>query len=154
MGGGRETIMHLLFHDDKKVSWVLVAGRFFGPLLSYLSGCAGGIFAPSLAAGAVIGAKIAELVHSPYVNLMVILSMTAFLSGVTRTPFTSAVLVLEMTDRHAAILPLMIASLVGSLITKLIDSESFYEHRRDLFLEEFVAKHLRSATENGAPDHS
>jgi H+/Cl- antiporter ClcA len=60
--------------------------------------------------------------------------MAAFLSGVTRAPFTAFVLVLEMTDRHSAIFPLMVASLVASLVAKLVDGKSCYERRCEGYL--------------------
>jgi H+/Cl- antiporter ClcA len=43
------------------------------------------------------------------INLLILPGMVAFLTGITRTPFTSAILVLEMTDRHSAIFYLMLA---------------------------------------------
>jgi H+/Cl- antiporter ClcA len=47
--------------------------------------------------------------------------MAGFLTGVTRSPFTSAILVLEMTDRHRVIFHLMIASFIAGLVSLLID---------------------------------
>ena len=54
--------------------------------------------------------------------------MVGFLTGVTRTPFTSAILVLEMTDRHNVIFHLMMAGLVASIVSMLIDKHSLYDH--------------------------
>lgn len=127
LGGGSDLIRHLLFTDEKQISWAVVAARFFGPLATYSTGVAGGVFAPSLSAGAAIGAKLAELSDSQNGNFLILLSMIAFLSGVTRAPFTSFVLVMEMTDRHSAIFAMMVASLLASLAGKIIDSKSFYE---------------------------
>lgn len=45
--------------------------------------------------------------------------MVAFLTGVTRSPFTSAVLVLEMTDRHNVIFFLMLSGIAASLVSLL-----------------------------------
>jgi H+/Cl- antiporter ClcA len=56
--------------------------------------------------------------------------MTAFLTGVTRSPFTSAILVLEMTDRHSAIFQLMYAAMVGYLVAYTIDRKSYYERMK------------------------
>jgi len=127
ISGGSDLILHLLFDDEKQISWGLVAARFFAPLATYSTGVASGMFAPGLAAGAAIGAKIAQLTHAANANFIILLGMIAFLSGVTRAPFTSFVLVMEMTDRHSAIFAMMVASLVASLAAKIIDSQSFYE---------------------------
>ena len=66
--------------------------------------------------------------------MMVLGGMCAFLTGVTRSPFTSAILVLEMTDRHSVIFQLMYASMVASLIAHAIDRRSFYERMKDRLL--------------------
>lgn len=134
LGSGNEMMSRVLF-EDNTVPALTVVGRFFTPLISYAAGGAGGIFAPSLAAGAAIGAKLAEWVSSPFPNLFVLIGMVAFLTGVTRAPFTAFVLVLEMTDRHSAIFPLMMGALVASLAAKIIDTKSFYERRCEAYLQ-------------------
>ena len=62
--------------------------------------------------------------------------MVAFLTGVTRSPFTSAILVLEMTDRHSVIFHLMAAGMVASLVSLLIDRHSFYERLKVQYIHE------------------
>jgi hypothetical protein len=54
--------------------------------------------------------------------------MAGFLTGVTRSPFTSAILVLEMTDRHNLIFHLMLATMVASIVSFVIDRHSLYDH--------------------------
>jgi H+/Cl- antiporter ClcA len=60
--------------------------------------------------------------------------MIGFLTGVTRTPFTAFILVLEMTDRHAAIFPMMMVALIAQWAAHLTDPQSFYEHVKNLWL--------------------
>jgi H+/Cl- antiporter ClcA len=48
---------------------------------------------------------------------MILAGMVAFLTGITRTPFTSAILVLEMTDGHSLILQLMMAGILANLVS-------------------------------------
>ncbi|HRH36960.1 MAG TPA: chloride channel protein, partial [Flavobacteriales bacterium] len=67
-------------------------------------------------------------------NLLVLAGMTAFLSGVTRSPFTSAIIVLEMTDRHSAIFQLMYAAIVGFLIAYVVDRRSYYDRMKERLL--------------------
>jgi H+/Cl- antiporter ClcA len=62
--------------------------------------------------------------------------MVAFLTGVTRTPFTSAILVLEMTDRHNLIFHLMLAGMISSLVSMLVDRHSFYDHMKLQYIKE------------------
>jgi hypothetical protein len=127
ISGGSDLILHLLFDDEKQISWGLVAARFCAPLATYSTGVASGMFAPGLAAGRRLVRKSPQLTHAANANFIILLGMIAFLSGVTRAPFTSFVLVMEMTDRHSAIFAMMVASLVASLAAKIIDSKSFYE---------------------------
>jgi H+/Cl- antiporter ClcA len=66
--------------------------------------------------------------------------MVGFLTGVTRTPFTSAILVLEMTDRHSVIFHLMLAALLSNIAALLIDKHSFYEQLKKGYLEEALGE--------------
>lgn len=136
LGSGKELMTNLLFSPQSIhiTDIKLFIVRFFGPILSQISGAAGGIFAPSLAAGASIGSILSYFSGAEYHNLFVVLGMIAFLTGVTRAPFTSFVLVLEMTDRHSVIFLMMIAALIASLASRTIDNLSFYERVRNDFL--------------------
>ena len=61
--------------------------------------------------------------------------MVGLLTGVTRTPFTSAILVLEMTDRHSVIFHLMLAGMVAGLASYIIDKHSFYERLKMQYIK-------------------
>jgi hypothetical protein len=114
------------------------------------SGCAGGVFAPSLAAGAAIGGKIASTIYNgPNVNLMVLLGMIGFLSGIMRTPFTAFVLVLEMTDRHSAIFPMMVTAVTATLVANGVEPKALYERVRDRFIDQLSSKYASSAGKAG-----
>ncbi len=133
-GSGTDLINRLLFHGAH-ADLGLAALRFSSTILTYLSGVAGGIFAPSLTIGATLGSWIGILFHGTSTNLMILLGMIAFLTGVTRTPFTAFVLVLEMTDRHSAIFPMMLAAVAADLAARFIQPRSFYENMKDYYLE-------------------
>lgn len=113
-----------------------VAVRFVSTVASYLSGCAGGIFAPSLALGASLGAWVSSWWHASTTVLLALLGMIAVLTGVTRCPFTSFVLIVEMTDRHRAIFPMMLTALVADGVARLTGHESFYEQSKRVMLQE------------------
>jgi H+/Cl- antiporter ClcA len=103
-------------------------------MMAYLTGAAGGIFSPALAIGAALGSFLSHLLHSDHGNLMVLLGMIGFLTGVTRTPFTAFILVLEMTDRHSAIFPMMLTAVVAQSAAHLVDRDGFYEHMKERWL--------------------
>jgi H+/Cl- antiporter ClcA len=112
-------------------------------LLSFTTGSAGGVFAPALGAGASIGSLISSWFHlsDSDTNLLILCGMVSFLTGVTRTPFTSAILVLEMTDRHSVIFHLMLAGMVSSLASLLIDKHSLYERLKLQYMHALIKEH-------------
>ena len=111
-------------------------GRIFGNYFTYIGGVVGGIFAPSLASGAALGAWSSNFLTGVDPQVLVLVGMTAFLTGVTQTPFTSAILVLEMTNGHNAIFTLLLASVCAQGAAHLVDPVSFYEHISERFIRE------------------
>lgn len=132
-GSGGPLISRILFSGEP-ASMGLTMGRVFATCAAYLSGAAGGVFAPSLAIGAAIGSKLAFLFGNAQINFFAMLGMIGFLTGVTHTPFTSFILVMEMSDRHSAIFPMMVVALLANSAAKSICSHSFYETVRDRWL--------------------
>ena len=133
---GKDVMNGLLFNADKTQPFYLPLLRMLGPALSFTTGAAGGIFSPALSAGASIGGLVAQWFHLSPVNsdLLILSGMAGFLTGITRSPFTSAILVLEMTDRHSVIFHLMLAAMVAGLVSLLIDKHSFYDHLKHQYL--------------------
>lgn len=142
LGSGKEQMNELLFTNEKSSSWDVALMRMAGPIICFNTGAAGGVFAPSLAAGASMGGFLSGLFNfsGADANLLILCGMVGFLTGVTRTPFTSAILVLEMTDRHSIIFHLMIAALLSNLAALLIDKHSFYEQLKKGYVEEAVSQ--------------
>jgi H+/Cl- antiporter ClcA len=66
--------------------------------------------------------------------------MVAFLTGITRAPFTSAIIVLEMTDRHSLIFHLMLAGMISSIASILVSRHSLYDVIKVNFLHEIRNK--------------
>lgn len=130
LGGGKEYISSLLFTDSTH-SALTIPLRMMNTFFVYITGVAGGIFAPSLALGAGIGYQMGHIleVYTNFSNsnLFILCGMVSFLTGVTRTPLTSFILVMEMTDRHASIVPLMLAGFISILVSRLWSKEGFYE---------------------------
>ncbi len=138
LGPGKEIMNDLLFTHSKTPEWYLPIIRIVGPIVSFTAGGAGGVFAPSLAAGATVGGVLAYWMGlvDANANLMILAGMVGFLTGITRSPFTSAILVLEMTDRHSVIFHLMLAALISNLTALLVDKRSLYDHLKIDYLKE------------------
>lgn len=145
LGSGKAEMSRLLFTPDKRLGWQVPVARILGPILSFTTGASGGIFAPSLGAGATIGAYFAGLfdLSASNTNLLILSGMVAFLTGVTRSPFTSAILVLEMTDRHNVIFFLMLAGIAAGLISSMVSKHSLYEYLKLQYILKLHKQDLR-----------
>lgn len=128
-GSGIPLVNDLLFKNGA-TNWIQFLARFATSLFTYFAGVAGGIFAPSLSLGGILGALAEDLFQTGAKNLMVLLGMIGFLTGVTRTPFTAFILVLEMTDRHSAIFPMMVTALSAQSIARFLFPTGFYEQSK------------------------
>lgn len=108
--------------------------KMLSTLFSYLSGIPGGIFAPSLATGAGIGAAISNLIPDVPVGVIIILGMVGYFAGVVQTPITAFVIVMEMTDNHDLLLPLMATSLLAFATSRLVCPTPIYRSLAEQFL--------------------
>ncbi|MBP8823141.1 MAG: chloride channel protein [Flavobacteriales bacterium] len=133
MGSGEALMDRYLFSTDPAPSVKDVAGRLLGSILSSGSGSAGMLFGPALSAGASIGGLFGHWfgVDRGQLNILVLGGMCALLTGITRSPFTSAIIILEMTDRHSAILQLMYAAMIASMVAHGLDGKSYYDRMKD-----------------------
>lgn len=149
LGSGKELMTTKLFTTDKYATWYEPLLRIVGSILTFTTGAAGGIFAPALAAGASIGSTISGWFHllPANANLLILCGMVAFLTGVTRTPFTSAILVLEMTDRHNVIFYLLLAGMVAGLVSIIIDKKSLYDHLKHQYIRELRNEEIKESLE-------
>ncbi|TMI69830.1 MAG: chloride channel protein [Bacteroidetes bacterium] len=149
-GSGKGLMAHSLFTNEKYSAVQEPLLRIAGPILSFTTGAAGGVFAPALGCGASIGSYMSGLLHLSNAdsNIIILSGMVAFLTGVTRSPFTSAILVLEMTDRHNVIFHLMIAGMTASLVSMLIDRHSFYDRLKVQYIHELHQQPFNSPKEN------
>lgn len=113
--------------------------KMLATVVSYASGIPGGIFAPSLAVGAGFGLNAAQLMpYAPH-GAVVLLAMVGYFSGVVRAPITAFVIVIEMTDNHNMVLPLMAAALIASGTSRLICPRPLYKTLADAFLAKAAA---------------
>lgn len=100
--------------------------KMLATVFSYLSGIPGGIFAPSLAAGAGVGAELSHWLPGIPVSAVVILGMVGYFTGVVQTPITAFVIVMEMTDNHDLLLPLMATAFIAYGTSRLVCPTPIY----------------------------
>ncbi|WGS18893.1 MULTISPECIES: chloride channel protein [unclassified Bradyrhizobium] len=109
--------------------------KFLATTFSSISGMPGGIFSPSLAVGAGIGSNIAALFHGAPLAAIMLLGMVSYFAGVVQAPITAFVIVTEMTDNHAMVVPLMTAALIAHASSRLICKEGVYHALAKGFIE-------------------
>ena len=100
--------------------------KFLATAISYISGIPGGIFAPSLAIGAGLGAWLAPLLPAVPAGAAVLLGMVGYFSGVVQAPITATVIVMEMTDDQRGIIPLMATAFLAFGVSRLICRRPIY----------------------------
>ncbi|MGD1209877.1 MAG: chloride channel protein [Candidatus Acidiferrales bacterium] len=116
-----------------RVAAGLVVLKLVTSAVSASSGNAGGIFAPTLFIGAMLGGTVGGIAHFLLPHLTAspgayaLVGMGAAFAGIIRTPMTSVVLVFEVTRDYAIIVPLMIANLVSYFVSRKIYQEKLYE---------------------------
>jgi CIC family chloride channel protein len=112
---------------------LLVVLKLIAVTTSYATGNAGGIFGPSLFIGAMLGGVVGTVAHHLFpaytasAGAYALVGMGAVFAGVVRTPMTSVLMIFEMTQDYAVIVPLMIANLVSLFIASQLQHEPIYE---------------------------
>jgi H+/Cl- antiporter ClcA len=100
--------------------------KFLATTFSTISGIPGGIFSPSLAVGAGLGANIAHLFPTAPIGPIILLGMVSYFAGVVQAPITAFVIVTEMTDNHAMVIPLMTSAIIAYAASRLVCPEGVY----------------------------
>jgi len=109
--------------------------KFVATLVSYASGIPGGIFAPSLSVGAGFGQNFTHFMPYAPAGAIVVLAMAGYFAGVVQAPITAFIIVIEMTDNHNMVLPLMTTALIASGVSRLICPKPLYRALAERFLD-------------------
>lgn len=124
-----------LLHNE--LPWLVIIVLLFAKWISTVAcygwgGC-GGIFSPLLVLGATAGAGLGGLVSflAPLTGddktLLAVIGMSACLSAVVRAPFTSILIVFEMTHQFTLVPALMLGALVSEALARALSKENFYD---------------------------
>ncbi len=134
LGVGYATVTDAM---QNRLTWstmgVLLAAKFVATIVCYGSGTAGGLFAPSLFLGAMLGGSLASLIGDvTSLNVLApgafaLVGMGAVFVGIIRTPVTSILIIFEMTNDYALILPLMLANMTSYALSKKLEPQNVYE---------------------------
>lgn len=124
-GGGYDTLAAALSgRIALRVMLALCALKIVATLFSYASGGAGGLFAPSLFIGGMLGGSVGvvdtAVLHHPAseIGAFALVGMGATFAGIIRAPITSILIIFEMTGSYGLILPLMIANMTAYALAR------------------------------------
>lgn len=106
--------------------WSFGFFKFVATTVSTISGIPGGIFSPSLAVGAGLGANVAHFFPGVPLGPIMLLGMVSYFAGVVQAPITAFAIVVEMTDNHNMVIPLMSAAVIAYAMSKMICHEGIY----------------------------
>lgn len=134
-GSGYEEA-HSLLMGEGEINTQYGYLKLIATVVSYLSGIPGGIFAPSLATGAGLGSHIAQFLGDYPYGPVILFGMVGYFAGVVQAPITSFVIVMEMTNEHELILPIMLTTFIATAISKSICTTPIYSSLADNFLPE------------------
>ena len=134
MGAGYGSIDSAL-HDQ--FGWRLLIGlalmKMVVTAICFAAGTPGGMFAPTLFVGAMIGGSIGTIaqIHWPLPtsppSAYVLVGMGTFFAAVFRAPMTSVFMVFEVSASYVIILPVMLANLVAYLVARKLNPVTFFD---------------------------
>ncbi|MGD0525562.1 MAG: chloride channel protein [Polyangiaceae bacterium] len=133
-GGGYDTLSVALKGNlGLDVMLILCVMKLASTVFSYSSGGAGGIFAPALFIGGMLGGAIGTLDSTVLghtgepIGAFALVGMGAVFAGIIRAPMTSVLIIIEMTSGYSLILPLMIANMTAYVLARQWRPTPIYE---------------------------
>ncbi|HEX5496995.1 MAG TPA: chloride channel protein [Mycobacteriales bacterium] len=123
---------------------VLMVGKMLATSLTIGIGGSGGVFAPSLFVGAMLGSAFGQALHllapatTGPVGAYGLIGMGAVFAGAARAPITAVVILFELTGEYSIILPLMAAIVLATGVSHAITGDTIYTlklRRRGVDLE-------------------
>jgi CIC family chloride channel protein len=134
VGGGHELAETVLTNSIPLFAIpLLFLVRFGLTLASYGTGAAGGIFAPLLALGALLGLGVGYMIHmflpalAAEPGVFAVVGMAAYFTAIVRAPLTGILLISEMTGSYEQMLPLLAASFCAYMMAESLRDIPIYE---------------------------
>ncbi|MGH9687442.1 MAG: chloride channel protein [Candidatus Acidiferrales bacterium] len=112
---------------------VLAGMKLLATGVSFLSGTPGGMFAPTLFIGAMLGGGIGAIEHHFFpgittsVGMFALVGMGTLFGGFLRVPITSVFMVIELSGSYSAALPVMVSSLIAYLISRQYQEVALFD---------------------------
>lgn len=117
--------------------------KMLATAFTYLTTIPSGLFSPTLASGAGLGADLALLFPAEMAATIVVLGMIAYFTGVLQTPITAAVVVMEITNNHELVLAMLATAMIASGTSKLVCKKPIFEALAENILAMMADKQSR-----------
>lgn len=111
----------------------LVLAKIFATSLSMGFGASGGVFAPSLFVGSMLGGSLGVIFHTFFPEITAgsgayaLVGMAAMVAATTHAPVTAVLIIFELTAEYSVILPLMVSSILAMVVSsRLLKGSSIY----------------------------
>jgi CIC family chloride channel protein len=134
MGAGYEYIDQAMHGQFAWEFLAILAGlKIVATLLSFVSGTPGGMFAPTLFIGAMLGAAVGGAEHVLFPHLTgspgtyALVGMGVLFAGFLRAPMTSVFMVLEVSGNYSIIVPVILANTVAYLISRGLQPTAIFD---------------------------
>lgn len=133
--GSGHTLAEATLHGDLLLAAIPLcfAIRFLLTIACYGTGAPGGIFAPLLVLGALIGLALGQLAHqwaptaAPIPAVFAVVGMAAYFTAIVRAPLTGIMLIVEMTGNYALMLPLLVSCFCAYIAAESLKDRPIYE---------------------------
>ena len=139
-GNPEEALQNNFLHLDLTNVWVVIFLLFglaffkiIASALTFGAGGVGGIFAPTLFMGSIIGTVVAKTINNIGIfnnsvseSNFTLVGMAGLMAGVLHAPLTAIFLIAEVTGGYELFIPLMITASISFLITKYVQPHSVY----------------------------
>jgi H+/Cl- antiporter ClcA len=120
-------------HDHLPIDFAPL--KLLATLISSVCGIPGGLFSPSISVGAGMGAILSHVFTSAPAGAVVLLGMVGYFAGVVQAPITAFVIVMEMTNDQAMVIPLMAVAVIAYGVSRLVCPDALYHALADRFRE-------------------
>jgi CIC family chloride channel protein len=111
---------------------LLFVGKIAATSATIGSGGVGGVFTPTLMVGATVGGAVAHLCHLALPGLeapiggYALLGMGGLMAAITRAPLLAVIMIFELTQNTAVLLPMMVVSVLAVLAARTFEQDSIY----------------------------
>jgi CIC family chloride channel protein len=133
-GVGYATVDSAL-HNQYTWQWLMLiaAAKVVVTVICFSAGAPGGMFAPVLFVGAMIGGASGALAHAYWplptagLSTYVLVGMGAFFCAVFRAPMTSTFMVFELSASYVVVLPVLVANTLAYLVSRQFQRQNFFD---------------------------